>query len=221
MAPAPVGREVGRAVPDLETPFFVSYAHTGIDSNQKALQFFNDLCADVATMVDLPAGADMGFIDAVGLRGGMRWRPELMRALGSCQVLIALLSVPYLGSEECGKEWHAFSQREKDPLPGMKASPHQGCIIPVRWAPIAIELPPVVKKEMIFVPQPTRREPDLPALYEQEGLFRLLQAGEEDSCGEIVWQIAKLIQKIYYSQRLRPREFEPDALTDVFYGSVP
>jgi hypothetical protein len=212
---------VGSAVPEVETPFFVSYAHTGTDSDQKAEQFFNDLCADVAPLVDLPAGADMGFIDAVGLRGGMHWRPELIRALGSCQVLIALLSVPYLRSDWCGREWHAFSLRDKDPLPGTKASPHQGWIIPVRWAPIPFDLPAVVNDEMIFRPQPTRREPDLSARYEQEGLFRLLQAGEEDSCGEIVWQLAKLIQKIYYSQRLRPREFKSHELIDVFHGSVP
>jgi len=221
MTQAFMGREVRHAVPDVETPFFVSYAHAGADSDQKAEQFFHHLCEDVAPLVPLPVGADKGFIDAVGLRGGVHWRPELTRALGGCQVLIGLLSVPYLKSGWCGKEWHAFSLRHKDPLPRANASPYQGPIIPVRWAPIPFDLPAVVNEEMIFRPPSTPADPGLPGRYRQDGIFGLLQHGEQNSYRVIVWELAKLIQQIYYGQRLRYRKFEQDELEDVFQGSVP
>jgi TIR domain len=217
-----MGWEVGRAVFDQETPFFLSYAHAGSDSDQQAQHFFEELRGDVEPLMGLPVGSDMGFMDVVGLRGGMQWRPELIRALGSCQVLVALLSVPYLRSEWCGKEWHAFSLREPEPAPGAIASPNQGCIVPVRWAPIPFELPSVVKDEVtVFTPEPTRQDLDLPRRYTREGVFGLRHTGQEDSYREVVWQLAKLIQRIYYSRRLKPREFQPDELADVFQGGLP
>jgi hypothetical protein len=218
------GRREGCVVLNEETPFFLSYPRTNAKSggrggtrtsDQLVKQFYDDLCEDVAPLVHLPYGSDMGFMDIEGLPGGMNWHPELIRALGSCQVLVGLLSVPYLKSDWCGKEWHAFALRHR--TSGASASPYQGCIIPVRWAPIAVELPAVVKDHVsIFLPKPTRRDPELPQRYAREGIFGLLRAGENDSVSEIVWQLAQLIQKIYYSQRLEPRQFEPHELMNVF-----
>jgi TIR domain len=217
-------RREGCLVLNEETPFFLSYPRIDAklgdrggerSSDRLVRQFYDDLCQDVAPLVHLQYGSDMGFIDIEDLPGGMNWHPELMRALGTCQVLVGLLSVPYLTSEWCGKEWHAFALRHKTSQ--ASANPHQGCIIPVRWAPIAIELPAVVKDHVsIFTPTPTQRDPELPQRYRREGIFGLLQAGERDAVSEIVWQLAKLIQAIYYSQRLEPRHFEPHELENAF-----
>jgi len=214
----------GCLVVNQETPFFLSYPRaeargSGLGGtrspNQLVRQFYEDLCEDVAQLVDRPYGSDIGFMDIEGLPGGMNWHTELIRALGTCQVLVALLSVPYLKSDWCGREWHAFALRNK--VQEANISPNQGCIIPVRWAPIAVEIPPVVKDRVsIFRPKPTRRNPQLPQRYESEGLYGLLQTGEDDAVSEIVWHLAQLIQRIYYSQRLETREFELDELTNVF-----
>jgi hypothetical protein len=214
-------REVGRAVPNLR-PFFISYAHAGPDSNQAAGRFYNELRGDLQTLVGLPVGTDMGFFDSEGLRPAMRWPHELAAALGTCQVLVALLSVPYLKSEWCGKEWYAFTQREMEPIPGAGRFQNQGSIIPVRWAPIPFELPSVVKDEVqIFRPQGTKDQPDLPELYEREGIFGLLRTRQEEAFRSVIWDLAKSIQQIYYSQRLRPRDFVPSELMNVFEGSLP
>lgn len=203
-------------------PFFISYAHAGADSNQAAERFYNELRGDLQTLVGLPVGTGMGFFDSDGLPAAIRWRYELAAALGTCQVLVALLSVPYLNSEWCGKEWHAFTLREREPLRGAKILQNQGWIIPVRWAPIPFDLPALVKDEVqIFRPKSTRAQPDLPERYEEEGVFGLLRRGQEDAFRDVVWDLAKCIQQIYYSQRLKPRKFVPDELRNVFEGGVP
>ena len=224
------GREVGRRVPDAEKrfaakPFFLSYAHTDVSSGSPAgesspdnlvRRFFDDLSQDIASLIYLSYRSDMGFMDDAGLRGGVHWHPELMRELGTCQVLVVLLSVPALMSGWCGMEWHAFLLREKETVEGANAFPNQGCIIPVRWAPIAIEPPAVVKDEQIFKPQHNSKEPDLPDLYRWEGILGLLRRNRTDSYKVFVWELAKHIQKVYYSQRLLPKEFKPGELRDVF-----
>ncbi len=169
----------------------------------------------------------MGFFDAEGLRTGVRWRDELTDALGQCQVLVALLSVPYLDSEWCGKEWHAFTLREREPLPGVTGFRNQGPIIPIRWAPIPFDLPPVVKDEaQFFKPQSSkdqqsvRVQQDLAERYEEEGIFGLLRKGQIDAFRSVVWDLAKSIQQIYYNQLLKPREINPGQLRNVFEGGA-
>ena len=73
------------------------------DSNQAAERFYKELRGDLLTLVGLPMGTDMGFFDTDGLQPAVRWRDELADALGTCQVLVALLSVPYLKSDWCGQ----------------------------------------------------------------------------------------------------------------------
>jgi TIR domain len=218
------GREVVRAVLTLP-PFFISYAHAGSDSNNAAERFYYELRGDLQTLVRRPVGSSMGFFDSQGLRAAVRWREELADALGKCQVLVALLSVPYLDSEWCGKEWHAFTLRERELLPGATGFQNQGPIIPVRWAPIPFDLPPVVKDEaQFFKPQSTgdqrsaADQSDLAERYEEEGIFGLLRKGQVDDFHGIVWDLAKCIQQICYNQVLRPRVFDPSELRNVFEG---
>jgi TIR domain len=212
---------VVRAVPHLR-PFFLSYAHAGADSNKAAKRFYNELRGDLQTLVGLPVGTEMGFFDSEGLGPAVLWPQELAAALGSCQVLVSLLSVPYLNSEWCGKEWHAFTLRERQPRPGASRFQNQGSIIPVRWAPIPFDLPPEVQgKVQIFAPQSTPHQPDLPELYEKEGVFGLLRTNQEEAFGRTIWDLAKSIQQIYYSQLLKPRDLDPDELRNVFEGGLP
>ena len=92
----------------------------------------------------------------------------------------------------------------------------------MRWAPIPFPLPSVVQDEVqIFRPQGTRDYPDLPQLYEKEGIFGLLRMKQEEAFQSTVWELAKSIQQIYYSQRLVPRHFAPEELRNVFEGGLP
>ena len=98
--------------------------------------------------------------------------------------------------------------------------PHQGCIIPVRWAPVPFPLPPLIANAQIFTP-PRTPEPDLPELYEENGVFGLMTTGRDNYYKIIVWELAKLIQKIYYSQRAVHRSFDHKKLRNVFPGGAP
>jgi hypothetical protein len=218
-----VGREVGTAVLDHGTPFFLSYAQAGHsspgtgkarDSDHKAEQFYFDLMDDLGQLISLRTGADLGFMDT-RLRGGVTLVPELMQLLGTCQVLVPLLSAPYLSSEWCGKEWHAFSRRTVQRLPGATTAPNQGCIVPVRWAPITFELPKPVGEELIFSPLSTP-DPDLPAQYRANGVYGLLRMGQNESYTTIVWQLARHIANIYHNQRLKVRKFRFEDLENIF-----
>jgi hypothetical protein len=220
MTSALEGREVVHAVPSLP-PFFISYAHAGTESNRAAERFYHELRGVLQPLVAPPVGTEMGFFDIAGLPTGVRWRYELAAALGTCQVLVALLSVPYLKSDWCGKEWHAFTMREVSRQPGLVTPGNQGAIIPVRWAPIPFKLPPVGEEVQIFRPNSTKAYPDLPEQYDDEGLFGLLHRGYEEAFKDAVWDLARSIQQIYYSQVLVPRKFDPDELRNVFEGEVP
>jgi hypothetical protein len=215
-------------VPDNGTPFFLSYARARGDAGTQGMahfsdlytsRFFFDLCEDLSQLISRTPGADVGFMDT-RTYGGVHWREELLHAAGTCQVLVALLSAPYLSSEWCGKEWCAFSRRTSRALSGMDGSLHQGHIIPVRWAPVRFSLPSVVKEEMIFSPSEAP-DPELPAEYKANGIYGLLRMGREDSYKIIVWQLAMLISRIYHGRRLRTRKFDIDELCNVFNGAAP
>lgn len=179
-----------------------------------ATRFFSDLSENLGQLIARPAGSDLGFMDT-GMQGGTSWVNELLHAMGTCQVLIALLSAPYLSSEWCGKEWYAFSQRTSQALPGTGTSFRQGHIIPVAWAPVPFPLPAPVNEGMIFSPTSTP-DRDLPREYKAQGIYGLLRMGREDSYRIVTWQLAMLIAKIYHNQRLSFREFKLEDLRNVF-----
>jgi hypothetical protein len=215
--------EVRRALPDRGTPFFLSYARAEDSpssvgeahySDQMAERFFFDLSENVGQLISRRTGADVGFIDTK-VQGGMQWPYELLHAAGTCQVLVALLSAPYLSSKWCGIEWCAFSRRTAQRPPGTKPFRREGWIIPVRWAPMPFPLPSPVSEDMIFSPD-NIPDPDLPARYRADGVFGLLRTGQEDSYQIIAWQLAKRISKIYHNQRLRSRRFRIEDLENVF-----
>lgn len=217
-----------RALSDHGTPFFLSYAHAedgpssageAHHSDQLAERFYFDLRENVGQLISRRTGADLGFMDT-RIQGGMRWTDELLHAAGTCQMLIALLSAPYLSSKWCGMEWCAFSRRSVQRPPGTKSFRREGWIIPVRWAPVPFPLPAPVSEDMIFSPA-SKPDPDLPAQYRADGVFGLLRMGQEDSYQIIAWQLAKRISSVYHNQRLRSRRFRLEDLENVFQEAAP
>jgi TIR domain len=217
MVPASVWSDGWCVVQDDGSPFFLSYA--GASERSAAVraveEFFQDLTENVGQLIYLRPDVPAGFMDRE-MRGGMQWTDELIHAVGTCQVMVALLSARYLQSEWCGKEWHAFSQRAVRRLPDRNAQARQGCIIPVMWAPLPAPLPPEISAELIFLPgrQP---DPDVPDHYQENGIFGMMRVDRLRNSYQIVtWQLAKHIAHIYHSQRTDARKFEPDELHNIF-----
>lgn len=145
----------------------------------------------------------------------MGWTDELIHAVGTCQVLVALLTARYLRSQWCRMEWHAFSMRTVRALRGRDSSSPQSCIIPVIWAPFRSAPPEHISSALIFLP---KGEPNPRTLghYQKNGVFGLMQMGGlQDSYQIVVWQLAISIASIYHSQRAESHEFE---LSEAFRG---
>lgn len=207
---------------DPRTPvFFLSYAHSEgrpigppQEPNRRFVRFFDDLSENVAQLIDRPAGSDPGFMDR-SLAGGTRWTSELLDALGRCQVFVALLSAPYLMSDWCGMEWHAFTQRKIITSKGDRAR-HQGAIIPVTWAPLRHErIPATVRAVQRFSPA-CLSDSHIKARYEANGIFGLLATQQESAYQAVVWSLALQIADIHYTYWVESREFSPGELRNVF-----
>ena len=97
----------------------------GDDPDEHVEEFFHDLAENVGQLISLRADVPAGFMDQE-MRGGMQWTDELLHAVGTCQVLVALLSARYLKSDWCTMEWHAFSQRTVRRLEGTTPPPARG-----------------------------------------------------------------------------------------------
>jgi hypothetical protein len=209
-----------RGVPDEVRPgapvFVLSYAHAHHrdEPNKRIIEFFNDLSEDVAELVATPAGSDPGFIDR-SMTGGTRWSSELLKAIGTCKVLVALLSDPYVTSSWCGMEWCAFARREVTRKVGDRSDNETG-IIPVVWTPVpANRLPAVVAEVQRFSP---RGLPDVnvPALYAVEGVYGFMRMGQEMHYRAVVWRLAQTIAEFHFGHEVGSLILGPEDLVDVF-----
>lgn len=214
---------------DLRSPlFFLSYARSRLangsvgpttEPSRQVIQFFDDLSANVAELVSRRTGADPGFIDR-SIPAGRRWSSELLTAVGTCQVFVALLSASYLECEWCGREWDAFSRREVTKI-GEDGSSHEAGIVPVIWAPMREGTHPSAIAAIERF-SPTRlRYPEIASNYEKEGIFGLLQMGYTDHYQVVVWRLAQRIAEICYGHRISPRTFEHDELRNIFREGAP
>ena len=125
-------------LPKPHTPvFFLSCAAPAAGGARQHLErrFFNDLSEDVAALVGRAVGSDPGFMD-IAVRPGRELRSELLQAIGTSQVFVALLSPRYMASSWCGMEWGAFSRRRVVKPFSDAPAPGTTGIIPVLWTPV-------------------------------------------------------------------------------------
>jgi hypothetical protein len=191
--------------------FFVSYAQSR-RGQREARRFFDDLSQFVDEMVAWPHTIASGFMDAK-MAGGTRWTPELLRALGTCQILVALLSVPYTNSEWCGMEWNAFSQRKV--VNARHASSHQTCIVPILWAPLQDSMIPSPIQAVQRLPQGDLSQADFQR-YQARGLYGLLATGQKATYQRVVWQTALQIRELHSSYLIEPSKLDPTELHNAF-----
>jgi hypothetical protein len=200
--------------------FFLSYAHAG-QQNPLVIEFFSDLSVDVAELVGTLPGADPGFMDQ-SMPGGSRWTGELLHAVGTCQVFIALLSGPYVASSWCAREWFAFSRRKVASRSGDHATFRTG-IIPVIWTtpmPDEHQLPLPITKVQRFAPRELHGE-DMRGPYEANGVYGLLRQGRVEQYRGVVWRLAQTIAEFSFACRVEPLVLREDDLNDIFLERQP
>jgi FxsC-like protein len=150
--------------------FFLSYARTprpdpnsSVNPNLWVHKFYEDLSAEVLQHIRSPIA---GFMDRE-IRIGMKWSQELTTALSTCRVFVPLYSPRYFASENCGKEWYAFSRRVLDQRarePGTRMA-----IVPALWVPVEEDSLPDVAKEIQF------NHHDLGDIYGQNGFSGIMK----------------------------------------------
>ncbi len=196
---------------------FFSYVHSGGVSptgrpqapDSHIAELYDLVCDHLTQLVPRTPGAEPAFIDR-RISPGITWSEELLNALGSCHVFVALLSPPYLHSDWCGKEWFAFSARE---VVGPAAS---SAIIPVLWAPLeGVRIPPMVDKVQRFMPD-ALPDPTIAELYRNEGLYGLMATGQEDAYQMVIWRLARRIAATAQTHRVAPQILKEADLRDIF-----
>lgn len=199
---------------DPRTPlFFLSYAHA-TKGQGRLVRFFNELSENVAELVSRKAGSDPGYMDR-SMEVGNRWAGNLLEAIGTCQVFVALLSGPYFESTWCSMEWFAFSQRPVTRRLDAAVS-HQTAFVPVVWAaPLPSGLTPTAVKEVQQFSPNALPDVDLAGLYREHGVVGLRQM-QVRLYRAVVWQIAQRIADIYYTYRVEPHVLGQHELRDVF-----
>lgn len=197
--------------------FFLSYAHASPqrsrEANRHVIKFFNDLSENVSWLVSRAAGEDPGYLDR-SMNPGSRWTPELLHALGTCQVFVALVAAPYLTCDWCGMEWCGFAMRQVQRRDDAGAT-RQTAILPVIWAPYAKDQTPAVIAEVQRFAPDGMLMAGLAARYEEDGVLGLKRF-RRDSYHAIVWELAKAIAGLHQSHWVEPRELRYEELRDVF-----
>jgi len=182
--------------------FFMSYAKSGRrygEPDRLVRQFFDDLSENVAQLVSTPLGSNPGFMDG-SVTAGSRWAEELLAAVGTCQVFVALLSVPYANSRWCGMEWDAFTRRKAVRAQGSGAG---SALVPVIWAPLPpTEMPAAVQAVQRFRPDGVPE--DIAGTYEQQGIYGLMHHRNGDAYQAVVWQLAQHVARLSYAVRVDP-----------------
>ena len=201
--------------------FFVSHAtaHDHADGPQEPntvfAEFVRALDEDLNHVMPRRAGANPGFIDR-GLRAGSNWEREILTAIGTCQVLVALISEPFTGSPWCGKEWHAFTSRRTWRRSDGAQMEDPQCALPVLWTVNPDDrYPQIISRHQRFRPRPTSQSA-LDQLYLREGIYGMYRA-EYDAYRATVWRIAQEIQRLvseYWVEPLIPADSE--SLINVF-----
>jgi FxsC-like protein len=119
--------------------FFLSYARTPRlsgdpeDPDRWKTKLYLDLRENVIQFARGKSAA-VGFMDREMLPGA-HWPSRLARALACCRVFVPLYSPRYFESEECGKEWFAFTRRVTSQA-ARTGRPPAEAIVPALWVPV-------------------------------------------------------------------------------------
>ncbi|MET8141778.1 TIR-like protein FxsC [Sphaerisporangium sp. NPDC005288] len=185
--------------------FFLSYAHTPRhdaddrhDPDQWVEKLFTDLCRHVMVLSGLEHGTLPGFMDRE-LKSGGYWPDRLAEGLATCRVFVPLYSRRYFESEQCGKEWTAFSGRIQ--YHRARKWEQVETIIPAIWVPVPSEDLPDVARSIQF------NHASLGSRYIEHGFYGIMKLRQYRSAYHMaVYNLARRIVEVGQSTQLTPIE---------------
>ena len=196
--------------------FFLSYARTPrfdrnspADPNVWVHKLYEDLYDEVLQLISSP---NAGFMDRE-IRLGAKWSEELTTALATCQVFVPLYSPRYFASENCGKEWLAFSKRVLDQRAAMPGT--RMAIVPALWVPVGEESLPEVAKAIQF------NHHSLGDMYGRVGFSGIIKLSRfKDDYVMAVQGLARRIVEVANNTQIRPgRHTDFDTSASAFGNS--
>jgi FxsC-like protein len=194
--------------------FFLSY--TRADAKGEFLEkFFEDLRSEVAAIT----GRDedhIAFRDVTDIGLGKEWRPELIRALSTCECFVPILTPRLVVHPFCGKEWSGFQHRLELSSPADDGKPSR--LLPIWWRPFpeGQVLPQVVSDHQYL-------QGILGEAYAERGLLNLMRLGRyKDEYTDFLSRFANLMVEAVQSAPLTPLEHVLDlnSLDDAFAPAV-
>jgi FxsC-like protein len=122
--------------------FFLSYARSNNDAY--LIKFFDELSEQVRLLRGLPKDHAVAFIDQREEQHGDDWDAEIVEALQTSKVLIAMVSPGYFKGASAVREWALFDVRCRAAAPPGKTLP---LVKPVIWIPLKDDdMPPGLKE---------------------------------------------------------------------------
>jgi len=208
--------------------FFLSYGqshprslHAPREPNREVVKLYVELCRHVYEVLGLATGSEAGYMDGE-MDGGQDFGIDLVHAINHCQVFVPLISPHYLSSEWCAREWHAFHRRTYRTRPNARPSPGETPVIPVVWSAVETDqLPVEMRRLQLFTP--TRLpEPNMAALYRQEGLYGLRNLGRagHEAYDAVVWRLAQRIGRAFGTHEVDPGEAQNLSNLPNHFGKV-
>jgi FxsC-like protein len=173
--------------------FFLSYARTPRlpggpkDPDKWIAKLYLDLCTNVIQFAT-GRSATVGFMDREMLPGA-HWPKRLAQALACCRVFVPLYSPRYFDSEECGKEWFAFSRRVNGQAARLRQPPVEA-IVPALWVPVEPARLPEAARSIQF------DHHSLGARYSAEGFWGIMKVNRYRSDYQLA--VMRLAQHIVH-----------------------
>ncbi|MDG5809104.1 TIR-like protein FxsC [Streptomyces ossamyceticus] len=211
---------------DQKPLFFLSYARLpqadsgSADPNSWVKKLYDGLCEHIMQLTDLPRGAKAGFLDQ-GVTTGTRSAEQLAANVAGCRVFVPLYSPRYFVSEQCGREWWAFSQRQINQRVRGGASA-TGAIVPALWVPVEPTQMPQVARDLQF------NHAAFGEHYAEEGFYGLTKLRYfRDDYERAVYRLAKQIVRVADEVALEEghaySDYEslPSAFPSNFWPSAP
>jgi FxsC-like protein len=195
--------------------FFLSHPHSAMNEQGATrapdvwlVKIFEDLCDRISVLANLPSGGAkyVGFMDREP-RACPTWpSAQLVHALATCRVFVPLFSGRYFESEECGKQWFAFTRRALND--GARGRGAAKAIIPALWDPVDARYLPEVARSISL------RHADLGESYAANGFYGIIKLTRHREAYEnAVRGLAQLI-----TQAARESPIAPEPVTD--YASL-
>jgi FxsC-like protein len=184
--------------------FFLSYARTPkhdpndrTDPDQWVYKLYSDLCKDILALTSAgPRSA--GFMDRENHIGSV-WPDRLAQALASCRVFVPLYSPRYFQSENCGREWFAFTRRMLNHR--AHDSSTVSAIVPALWVGVDYEHLPDVARAIQFDHQ------DMGPAYKAKGFYEIIKLGRyREDYKRAVLALARRIVAVAQETRVGPED---------------